>query len=90
MTVERNGYGRQIDSRIAKIDLEGEPTEAVFIRAPVIRRVGPEAKVLAEYLGSPVLVEQGKHLAATFHPELSGNDRIHRHFLSKIALAKTN
>jgi pyridoxal 5'-phosphate synthase pdxT subunit len=89
-TVERNGYGRQMDSRIAQIDLEGQPAEAVFIRAPVIRRVGPEAKVLATYLKAPVLVAHGKHLAATFHPELSNDDRIHRHFIERIAANKRN
>lgn len=89
LTVERNAYGRQIDSRISNIDLEsmdseGRTAEAVFIRAPVIRRTGPEVKVLARYLDSPVLVEQGRHLAATFHPELSTGDRIHRHFIGKV------
>jgi len=88
ITVERNAYGRQIDSRIAEIDVEGKPTEAVFIRAPIIRRAGPETKILAEYLGAPVLVEQGRHMAATFHPELSESDRIHRHFLSKVESGK--
>ncbi|HEY7306879.1 MAG TPA: pyridoxal 5'-phosphate synthase glutaminase subunit PdxT [Bryobacteraceae bacterium] len=86
VTIERNGYGRQIDSRIAGIDLDGESAEAVFIRAPIIRRVGPRAKVLATYQGAPVLVEEGRHLAATFHPELSGNERIHRHFVEKVAV----
>jgi 5'-phosphate synthase pdxT subunit len=84
LTIERNGYGRQIDSRIAQIDLQGRPAEAVFIRAPVIRRAGPQAKVLARYNGDPVLVEQGRHLAATFHPELTGNVDVHRYFLSKV------
>ena len=84
-TVERNGYGRQVDSRIVSIDLHGESTEAVFIRAPVIRRVGPQTKVLATYLNTPVLVEQGRHLAATFHPELSTGCEIHRHFVNKVA-----
>ncbi|MGA8028656.1 MAG: pyridoxal 5'-phosphate synthase glutaminase subunit PdxT [Bryobacteraceae bacterium] len=83
VTIERNGYGRQIDSRIARIELEGKPAEAVFIRAPIIRRVGPRGKVLASYLDAPVLVEEGKHLIATFHPELSADDRIHRHFIQK-------
>lgn len=86
-TVERNGYGRQIDSRIANIDLDGQPAEAVFIRAPIIRQVGPAARVLATYLNEPVLVEQGRHLAATFHPELSPDDRIHRRFIEKIRSA---
>jgi pyridoxal 5'-phosphate synthase pdxT subunit len=83
-TVERNGYGRQIDSRIAQIDLEGQPAEAVFIRAPIIRRVGSEAKVLATYQDRPVLIEQGRHLAATFHPELTSDSRVHRRFIEKV------
>jgi pyridoxal 5'-phosphate synthase pdxT subunit len=85
LTIERNGYGRQVDSRIAKIDLDGSPAEAVFIRAPVIQRVGSKATVLASYLDRPVLVEQGKHLVATFHPELGSDDRIHRRFVEKVA-----
>lgn len=89
LTVERNGYGRQIDSRIAEIELTGQPAEAVFIRAPVIRRIGPGAKVLASYQGTPVLVEQGRHLVATFHPELSSGNRIHRVFLEKVLGRKT-
>lgn len=85
MTVERNGYGRQIDSRIAPVEIEGKTTEAVFIRAPIIRRVGPEAKVLASYLDAPVLVEAGRHLAATFHPELSTNGNpVHALFVNKV------
>jgi len=84
VTVERNAYGRQIDSRIAKIDLDGETAEAVFIRAPAIRRVGPGGKVLATYQGAPVLVEQGKHMVATFHPELTEDARIHKHFIDKV------
>jgi 5'-phosphate synthase pdxT subunit len=84
ITVERNGYGRQIDSRIVKIEVEGQPAEAVFIRAPIIRRTGPGVKVLATYLDQPVLAEQGRHLVATFHPELTANGRIHRRFIEKI------
>ncbi len=83
--VERNAYGRQLDSRIARLTpqgLEGE-LEAVFIRAPIIRRVGEQVKVLASYQGDPVLVEQGRHLVATFHPELTDDPRIHRLFLDK-------
>lgn len=87
LTVERNAYGRQIDSRIAQIDLQGKPAEAVFIRAPVIRRVGPATKVLAKYLDAPVLVEEGKHMVATFHPELTSDERIYRHFLEKVKQA---
>jgi 5'-phosphate synthase pdxT subunit len=92
LTVERNAYGRQIDSRVAQITPEAEfqqragegDVEAVFIRAPIIRRTGPGVRVLAEYEGDPVLVEQGRHLVATFHPELTLDSRVHRLFLSKI------
>jgi 5'-phosphate synthase pdxT subunit len=85
MQVERNAYGRQLDSRIARLSGDGmEELEAVFIRAPIIRRVGPGAKVLASYAGDPVLVEQGRHLAATFHPELTDDSRVHLMFLRKI------
>jgi 5'-phosphate synthase pdxT subunit len=90
--VERNGYGRQLDSRVAEIEPEPEfrersapgKLEAVFIRAPIIRRAGPHTTVLARYRGDPVLVEQGKHLAATFHPELTQDSRIHLLFLEKL------
>lgn len=89
MTVERNGYGRQIDSRIAPIEIDGHPSEAVFIRAPVIRRVGPDTRVLATYQDAPVLVEAGPHLAATFHPELSANGNpVHALFVDKVRSAK--
>lgn len=84
--VQRNAYGRQLDSRIVHLqpEMKGGDLEAVFIRAPIIRRMGPDAKVLARYNGDPVLVEQGRHLVATFHPELSSDDRIHRLFLDKV------
>jgi 5'-phosphate synthase pdxT subunit len=90
--VERNAYGRQLDSRVTHIDPKPEFTsragqgelEAVFIRAPIIRRRGPEVKVLAEYQGDPVLVEQGRHLVATFHPELTSDSRVHQLFLAKL------
>ena len=92
LAVERNGYGRQIDSRVAHIAPAPEfeqrthpgDLEAVFIRAPIIRRVGREARVLATYQGDPVLVEQGRHLVATFHPELSSDSRVHDLFVSKL------
>ena len=74
MEVERNAYGRQLDSRIARLKpegMEGE-LEAVFIRAPIIRSVGQDAKILASYQGDPVLVEQGRHLAAGHHRESLG------------------
>jgi len=84
--VERNAYGRQLDSRIAQLNPEGleGDVEAVFIRAPIIRRVGEKARVLARYQGDPVLVEQGRHLVATFHPELTADSTIHRLFLDKV------
>ena len=77
--VERNGYGRQVDSFIAGVetDVGAGPLEAVFIRAPKIKRVGPEVETLATLRGEPVLVRQANILAATFHPELTGDDRIH-------------
>ena len=92
IAVERNGYGRQIDSRVARLTPEaafreraGEgEMEAVFIRAPIIQKVGREARVLATYHGDPVLVEQGRHLVATFHPELSEDTRVHDWFVGKL------
>jgi 5'-phosphate synthase pdxT subunit len=92
LSVERNGYGRQIDSRVAEIDPDPDfaqrtapgKLEAVFIRAPIIRRIGSGAKVLARYAGDPVLVEQGPHLVATFHPELTADLRVHELFLQKL------
>jgi 5'-phosphate synthase pdxT subunit len=90
--VERNAYGRQIDSRVSSVTPEAEfqsrtapgDMEAVFIRAPIIRRVGNGARVLARYQGDPVLVEEGRHMVATFHPELSTDRRVHELFLQKL------
>jgi 5'-phosphate synthase pdxT subunit len=81
--VERNAYGRQIDSSIetAPSSLPGEPLEMVFIRAPRIVEAGPDVEVLARREGFPVLVRQGKLMAATFHPELSSDRRVHRQFV---------
>ena len=92
LEVERNAYGRQIDSRVVKIEPESDfarrtaagPIEAVFIRAPIIRNAGPGVRVLARYNGDPVLVEQDRHLVATFHPELTADPRVHRLFLEKL------
>jgi 5'-phosphate synthase pdxT subunit len=87
MTVERNGYGRQLDSKVARIadhGLGGGELEAVFIRAPIIRRVGEGGRVLASHGGDPVLVEFGHHLTATFHPELSEDNRVHGLFIEKV------
>lgn len=92
IAVERNAYGRQIESRVVRLEPEPEfahaagagELEAVFIRAPVIRRTGPDVRVYLRYLGDPVLVAQGRHMAATFHPELSADRRVHRLFLARI------
>jgi 5'-phosphate synthase pdxT subunit len=81
--VERNAYGRQIDSTIitAETELPGGPLEMVFIRAPRIISSGPEVQILGSREGLPVLVRQGAVLAATFHPELSQDRRVHRLFV---------
>jgi len=86
ITVRRNAYGRQIDSSIrqGKTTLGGDPLEMVFIRAPKIERVGREVEVLAREGNDPVLVRQGKTMAATFHPELSEDKRVHKAFLELV------
>jgi 5'-phosphate synthase pdxT subunit len=86
MVVQRNGYGRQLSSevRMGKTKLKDAPVEMVFIRAPIIEELGPEVMVLAEDDGRPVLVEQGRCLAATFHPELTSDSSIHEYFLKKL------
>jgi 5'-phosphate synthase pdxT subunit len=87
-TVERNAYGRQNDSSIEQTETTlpgGGQIEALYIRAPRITRVGDGVTVLARRDGFPVLVEQGHILAATFHPELSSDRRVHAHFLAVVA-----
>jgi len=84
ITVRRNAYGRQIDSSIREGRFLSHPTEMVFIRAPKIERVGPGVEVIATEGNDPVLVRQGKTLAATFHPELSDDRRIHQYFLDLV------
>ncbi len=81
ISVRRNAYGRQVDSSIRTGVLDGAPIELVFIRAPRIVRVGPEVEVLVRDGTDPVLVRQGPVLAATFHPELGDDDRLHALFL---------
>uniref|UniRef100_E6PZ74 Glutamine amidotransferase for pyridoxal phosphate synthesis n=1 Tax=mine drainage metagenome TaxID=410659 RepID=E6PZ74_9ZZZZ len=83
VAVERNAYGRQNDSAILNLDtrLSGGPLEAVFIRAPRIVEAGAAVEVLAKRDGFPVLVRQGEILAATFHPELSADRRVHTYFV---------
>jgi pyridoxal 5'-phosphate synthase pdxT subunit len=87
ITVERNAYGRQIDSAVRAgecPELSDHPVEMVFIRAPIIRRVGKAVRILGRADRLPVLVEQGNLLAATFHPELTEDETIHRYFLGKM------
>lgn len=86
---ERNAYGRQIDSSIvtAETKLPGGPLEMVFIRAPRLAELGPEVEVLARRGDDPVLVRQGKVMAATFHPELSADRRVHKYFVDSVVSA---
>jgi 5'-phosphate synthase pdxT subunit len=80
IAIERNAYGRQVDSFVGTVEAPalGGDLPAVFIRAPKIRRVGGAVEVLAARGGDPVLVRQGNVVAATFHPELTEDDRVHR------------
>jgi pyridoxal 5'-phosphate synthase pdxT subunit len=86
LTVQRNAYGRQVASFETDLALAGddEPLRGVFIRAPRVEAVGPEVEVLAEHDGEPVLVRQGRFLAATFHPELTDDTRVHELFLEAV------
>jgi len=79
--IRRNAYGRQVDSSIREGRLGDSPLEMVFIRAPKIERVGPKVEVIATEGTDPVAVRQGKVMAATFHPELSDDTRVHQAFL---------
>jgi len=88
IAIERNAYGRQIDSSVQAgecPDLTDHPVEMVFIRAPIIRRVGEGVRVLGRCGNLPVLVEQGNILAGTFHPELTTDPTVHRYFLKKLS-----
>ncbi len=86
MTIRRNAYGRQIDSSIveAVTSLGGDPLEMVFIRAPRIENIGNGVEVLAKRDGDPVLVRKDNVMAATFHPELSEDPRVHAEFLKLV------
>ena len=87
ISIERNAYGRQVDSSVRQgecPELSPRPMEMVFIRAPIIRRVGDAVRVLGRCDGLPVLVEQGNVLAATFHPELTEDESVHRYFIAKL------
>jgi pyridoxal 5'-phosphate synthase pdxT subunit len=87
VAVERNAYGRQLDSFEADIAVEGldEPVRAAFIRAPAVERTGQDVEVLASWEGRPVLVRQDNILASSFHPEVAGDDRLHRMLMEMAA-----
>jgi len=86
LTVRRNGYGRQVDSFEADLDVTGLDSSfhAVFIRAPLVERVGPEVEVLARHDGVPVLVRGGSCTVAAFHPELTDDSRLHQLFVESL------
>jgi 5'-phosphate synthase pdxT subunit len=86
VAVRRNAFGRQVDSFEAELAVKDmdAPFHGVFIRAPVVERAGDTVEVLATVDGKPVLVRQGRLLAAAFHPELSDDDRIHQLFLEGV------
>jgi 5'-phosphate synthase pdxT subunit len=87
MTVRRNAFGRQVDSFEGDLTFEGldGPMHAVFIRAPWVERVGPSVEVLARAAGHPVAVRQGRTLATAFHPEMTGDRRVHRLFVDSLS-----
>jgi len=85
IVVERNAFGRQVDSFEVNLKIEdfsGKPFKAVFIRAPYIKKVGREVKVLAEFKGKIVMARQKNILVSSFHPELTDDLRVHKYFLS--------
>ena len=84
ITIRRNAYGRQVDSSIREGQFLNDPMEMVFIRAPKIERVGEGLEVVATEGNDPVMVRKGKTLAATFHPELTDDSRIHQYFLDLV------
>ncbi len=87
MIVRRNAFGRQNESFEAAVDVrgvEGDPVEGVFIRAPWVESVGAETEVLAEHEGHIVAVRQGNALATSFHPELTGDHRVHSLFVDMV------
>jgi len=87
IAILRNGYGRQLasDVHMGRTKLRKEPLEMVFIRAPIIESVGQGIEVLAEDAGHPVMVREGRVMAATFHPELTEDTTVHEHFLKMAA-----
>jgi 5'-phosphate synthase pdxT subunit len=95
MVVRRNAFGRQVDSFEGDVEMAGiggGPFHAVFIRAPWVEKVGPDVEILARVSGGPadgriVAVRQGNLLATAFHPELTGDPRVHRHFVELVTTA---
>ena len=86
ISIRRNDYGRQIDSFEAEVEVGGMGSmRGVFIRAPTIHSVKEDVEILASHGGQPVLVRQGRLLASTFHPELSGSRKVHEYFLTMVA-----
>jgi 5'-phosphate synthase pdxT subunit len=83
--IRRNAYGRQLDSSIRTGKLGESPLEMVFIRAPKIEHLGPSVEVMATEGNDPVVVREGKTMAATFHPELSDDTRVHQKFLELVS-----
>lgn len=88
--IRRNAYGRQLESSIREGKLEGSPIEMVFIRAPKFERLGPGVEVIATEGSDPVAVRQGRVMAATFHPELSDDTRVHQAFLDLITTQRVD
>jgi pyridoxal 5'-phosphate synthase pdxT subunit len=80
----RNAFGRQLHSFETNLDFDGAPLRAVFIRAPWVDEHGPEVEVLAEIEGHPVAVRQGNVLAVAFHPELTGDRRVHAWLVDRV------
>jgi pyridoxal 5'-phosphate synthase pdxT subunit len=87
VSVRRNAFGRQLASFEADLDFDGEPLHAVFIRAPWVEDAGEDVEVLAEVDGHPVAVRQGNILAVAFHPELTGERRLHRWLVDRVRAA---
>lgn len=89
ITVSRNAFGRQVDSFKEPLDIKGleGPFDAVFIRAPIITKVGQDVEVLCEHQGQVVLTRQGRLMASSFHPELTRDARVHQLFLKTCVAA---
>lgn len=91
VTARRNAFGRQVSSFETELSfkgISGEGVKAIFIRAPWVEEFGPAVDVLAEFDGHPVALQQGRILATSFHPELTGDPRVHRYFLETVCSAQ--